>query len=114
MSATPVDVQTETLLPEVPVLKENFSLAAERCDEQLTQINESLQRRESLLAASAMASRLLLETPDVRAVVPDVLRVIGEAAGVDRVNLMLSQEGPGGEPLLVVAGEWVAEGVPPH
>src|SRR5581483_1636272 len=81
------------------------------CAEQLTQINESLARREALLAASAKASRLLLEAPDVRAVVPDVLRLIGEPAGVDRVCLMLSQAGPGGEPLLVVGSEWVAEGV---
>jgi signal transduction histidine kinase len=46
--------------------------------------------------------------------VPNVLRLIGESAGVDRVNLMLSQAGPGGEPLLVVASEWVADGVVPH
>jgi signal transduction histidine kinase len=100
-------------LAELPVLEENFS-GPSKCTEELTQINESLQRREGLLAASAKASRLLLEAADVRAAVPDVLRIIGESAGVDRVNLMLSQAGPGGEPLLVVASEWVAEGVVPH
>src|ERR1700732_4234322 len=101
-------------LVELPVLEENFTSAAvTKCEEEYRQINESLQRRESLLAASAKASRLLLEAPDVRAVVPNVLRLIGESAGVDRVNLMLSQAGPGGEPLLVVASEWVAEGVVP-
>jgi signal transduction histidine kinase len=100
---------------ELPVLKENYSSPASACEEEITQINESLQRREGLLAASSKASRLLLEAPDVRAVVPDVLKVIGEAAGVDRVNLLLSQAGPGGEPLLVVANEWVADGgVVPH
>ena len=81
---------------------------------ELAQIYESLQRRERLLAASANASRLLLEAPDVMAAVPDVLRQLGEAADVDRVNLMLSQPGPNGEWLLVVASEWVAEGVVPH
>jgi len=100
---------------ELPVLEENFAkTAVSECEKEFTQINESLQRREGLLAASAKASRLLLEAPDVRAVVPNVLRLIGESAGVDRVNLMLSQAGPGGEPLLVVASEWVAEGVVPH
>jgi signal transduction histidine kinase len=84
------------------------------CAEELTQINESLQRRESLLAASAKASRLLLEAPDVRAVIPKVLRLIGEAATVDRVNLMLTKAGPKGEPLLSVVNEWVAEGVVPQ
>jgi signal transduction histidine kinase len=97
---------------ELPVLEEDFT-SISKCEEEFTQINESLQRREGLLAASAKASRLLLEAADVRAVVPDVLRLIGESAGVDRVNLMLSQAGPGGEPLLVIASEWVAEGVVP-
>jgi len=81
---------------------------------ELSQMYESLQRRERLLAASANASRLLLEAQDVRAAVPHVLRQLGEAAAVDRVNLMLSQRGPNGERLLVVASEWVAEGVVPH
>ena len=42
--------------------------------EELTRINESLRRREQLLMASAKASRLLLEAPDVRAAIPGVLR----------------------------------------
>ena len=84
------------------------------CAEELTQINESLQRREGLLAASAKASRLLLEAPDVRAVVPKVLGIIGQAARVDRVNLMLTKAGPHGEPLLAVVNEWVADGVVPY
>jgi signal transduction histidine kinase len=84
------------------------------CAEELTQINESLQRREGLLAASAKASRLLLEAPDVRAVVPKVLGIIGQAARVDRVNLMLTKAGPHGEPLLAVVNEWVADGVMPY
>ena len=99
---------------ELPVLEEHFAkTAVSECEKEFTQINESLQRRESLLAASAKASRLLLEAADVRAVVPNVLQLIGESAGVDRVNLMLSQAGPGGEPLLVVASEWCADGVVP-
>jgi signal transduction histidine kinase len=79
------------------------------CAKALTQINESLQARERLLTASARASRLLLEAPDVRAAIPDVLGLIGEAASVDRVNLMQTRVGPNGERLLVVVGEWTAE-----
>jgi len=67
------------------------------CAKALTQINESLQARERLLTASARASRLLLEAPDVRAAIPDVLGLIGEAASVDRVNLMQTRIGPNGE-----------------
>ena len=50
--------------------------------------------REGLLAASARASRLLLEAPDVRGAIPRVLGLIGEAAHVDRVNLMQTRSGP--------------------
>jgi signal transduction histidine kinase len=83
------------------------------CAEKLTWVNESLQARERLLMASARASRLLLEAPDVRAAIPGVLGLLGEAAHVDRVNLMQTRTGPNGEPLLVVMSEWTAEGVTP-
>ncbi len=84
------------------------------CAEELSQINESLRRREALLVASAKASRMLLEAPDVQGAIPEVLRLIGEGAHVDRVNVMLARRGTEGEPLLVLASEWTAEGVPPH
>jgi signal transduction histidine kinase len=84
------------------------------CTEELSQINESLRRREALLVASAKASRMLLEAPDVRGAIPEVLRLIGDAAHVDRVNVMMARRGPEGEPLLVVVSEWTAAGVPPH
>ena len=83
------------------------------CTEELTRINESLQARERLLTASARASRLLLEAPDVRAAIPGVLGLLGEAARVDRVNLVQTRTGPNGEPLLVVTSEWTGEGVTP-
>jgi len=83
------------------------------CAEKLTRINESLRARERLLIASAKASRQLLEAPDVRAAIPGVLGLLGEAAHVDRVNLMQTRTGPNGEPLLVVVSEWTAEGVTP-
>jgi signal transduction histidine kinase len=79
------------------------------CAETVTQISESLQARERLLTASARASRLLLEAPDVRAAIPGVLGLIGEAARVDRVNLMQTRTGAAGERLLSVVSEWTAE-----
>jgi signal transduction histidine kinase len=81
------------------------------CTEELTRINESLQGRERLLTATARASRLLLEAANVRAAIPGVLGLIGEAAHVDRVNLMETQTGPNGEPLLVLVSEWAADGI---
>ncbi|HVH82679.1 MAG TPA: GAF domain-containing sensor histidine kinase [Steroidobacteraceae bacterium] len=83
------------------------------CTEELTRINESLQGRERLLTATARASRLLLEADNVRGAIPAVLGLIGEAAHVDRVNLMETRTGLSGEPLLVVVSEWTAEGVAP-
>jgi len=79
------------------------------CAETVTQISESLQARERLLTASARASRLLLEAPNVRAAIPGVLGLIGEAARVDRVNLMQTRTGAAGERLLSVVSEWTAE-----
>ena len=66
----------------------------------------SSERRERLLAASAAASRLLLQAPDVMAVVPRVLQLMGEAADVDRVLLLLKQPDSGDQ--LVVASDWSA------
>ena len=50
----------------------------------------------------------------MRGAIPEVLRLMGDAAHVDRVNVMLARRGPQDEPLLVVVSEWTAEGVPPH
>jgi signal transduction histidine kinase len=83
------------------------------CAQELQRINDSLQARERLLTASARASRLLLEAPDVGVAIPGVLGLIGEAARVDRVNLMQTRTGAEGEPLLVLMSEWTAEGVAP-
>lgn len=81
--------------------------------EELRRINESLRARERLMTASARASRMLLEAADVRAAIPGVLGLLGEAAHVDRVNLMQTRTGPNGEPLLVVMSEWTGDGVTP-
>ena len=83
---------------------------ASSCAE-FAQISESLQHREGLLAASARASRMLLEASHVMDAIPGVLRELGEAAGADRVNLIRSEPGPDGAPWMVVAGEWAAPGI---
>src|SRR5258706_1794478 len=64
----------------------------------------STERRERLLAASATASRLLLQAPDVMTAVPKVLQLIGEAADADRVLLLLRQPDSQGSDPLVIAG----------
>jgi signal transduction histidine kinase len=78
---------------------------------ELAQADTSLRRREALLAASAKASRLLLESPDAMKVMPEMLRLLGEAAEVDRTSLALVEIGPDGERWLAIKHEWLADGV---
>ncbi|MGH8308562.1 MAG: sensor histidine kinase [Steroidobacteraceae bacterium] len=77
-------------------------------------VSESLRHRESLLAASAKTSRLLLEAPDAMKVLPEALRLLGEAAEVDRTALAIAEIGPNGERWLLIKSEWVADGVAGH
>jgi signal transduction histidine kinase len=77
-------------------------------------VSDSARHREALLAASAKASRLLLEATDAMSVMPEALRVLGEAAEVDRTTLALAEIGPAGERWLVIKSEWLAPGVAPE
>lgn len=70
-----------------------------------------LQQRERLLAASAQASRLLLEAPHAMEVMPEVLRLLGEAAQVDRTALAFAELGPNGEKWLKIQAEWINESI---
>jgi signal transduction histidine kinase len=78
---------------------------------ELSHVDSSLRRREALLAASAKASRLLLEAPDAMKVMPEVLRLLGEAAEVDRTSLALVEIGADGERWLAIKHEWLADGI---
>ena len=59
-------------------------------------------QREQLLSAAARASRVLLEASDVMAVMPAVLRELGEAAGVDRTALAVVEQD-------VTGARWLAQ-----
>src|SRR3954467_2474716 len=72
-------------------------------------ISPAAETREKLLAATARASRLLLESPDAMKVMPDVLRLLGEAAEVHRTALALAEIDAGGERWLVIKDEWISE-----
>jgi len=71
--------------------------------------HQYLQQRERLLSASAQASRLLLESPDAMKAMPEVLRLLGEAAQVDRTALAFAEIGPNGEKWLKIKAEWISE-----
>lgn len=70
------------------------------------------QWREQLLSATAQVSRLLLESSDVMSRMPEVLRLIGEAAEVDRTTLALVDHGEDGGRWLEIKEQWSAPGVP--
>ncbi|MGH8243708.1 MAG: sensor histidine kinase [Steroidobacteraceae bacterium] len=78
---------------------------------ELMVINDSLRRREALLAASAKVSRLLLEAPEPMRVMREALRLLGEAAEVDRTTLALAEVGSQGERWLIIKSEWQADGM---
>ncbi len=69
------------------------------------------QSREQLFAAAAQSSRLLLESEDAMARMPEVLQMLGEAAGVDRTTLALADIGPDGERWLEIKAQWNAPGI---
>jgi GAF domain-containing protein len=64
-------------------------------------------QREQLLAASARASRVLLEATDVLAAMPAVLRELGEAAGVDRTAMVVLESDSAGKRWLLKS-EWIS------
>jgi len=74
-------------------------------------VNDFLRRREALLAASAKLSRLLLEAPEPMRVMPEALKLLGEAAEVDRTTLALSETDSEGERWLNIKDRWIAEGL---
>src|SRR5262245_58685233 len=67
------------------------------------------ETREKLLAAAARASCLLLESTDAMKAMPDVLRMLGEAAEVHRTALALAEVDAGGERWLVIKHEWISD-----
>src|SRR3954468_4741435 len=76
-------------------------------------VSPAAETREKLLAATARASRLLLESPNAMKVMPDVLRMLGEAAEVHRTALALAEIDAGGERWLVIKDEWIADDLHP-
>jgi GAF domain-containing protein len=70
----------------------------------------SAGRRDVLLAAVAHAAEVLTRTPDLPLALVEAGRVLGEAAGVDRVNVFrYDHDGPAG----FLYAEWARAGVTP-
>ena len=67
-------------------------------------------RRDALLAAVAHAAEVLTATPDLRAALAEAAGVLGEATGVDRVNVMRYDDARAAG---FLHAEWARPGVAP-
>lgn len=78
---------------------------------------EQLRLRERLLRAVAEASAVLARIEDLARVLPEVLRILGEAAGLARVALLEKNRECPGKPGVSdhhITAEWRAPGIAAH
>ena len=68
----------------------------------------------SLLIAASRATRELLTSPDMIAALPQALQLIGEAANMDRLLVLLETQAADGRLVHRVFREWVAPGIATH
>lgn len=72
-----------------------------------------LHRRDRLLQGVTQASQQLLTAADFQAALPQVLKILGQAAAVDRVYIYENHPHPQtGEPAMSVRHEWTEADVP--
>jgi len=71
----------------------------------------ALEARDRLLKAEAEAAVKLVTSSNLDTAVQDAIRIIGEAADVDRVYIFENSIREDGEPLLSQRYEWVRQGV---
>ncbi|GAB4243277.1 MAG: hypothetical protein Kow00121_68650 [Elainellaceae cyanobacterium] len=80
---------------------------------ELAKANEELQQRDRLLSTVAEVTKDLLENPQVDDAIAQALQRIGEAAGIDRITLMLEkQDDCSGQLQHQVVYEWVTPNTP--
>ena len=72
---------------------------------------EALRTRERFLAGLSEVSQLLLSTHDVDQVLPDLLRILGKAAGVSRTYLFRNHQSADGRLMCSLQAEWAASGL---
>ena len=93
---------------------EREKAATQRAAE-LAKANEELRQRDRLLSAVAQITRDLLEAEDVDIAIPSALRLVGQAANISRVQLLLERQAPAKQKLQhIVAYEWNALGIAPQ
>jgi GAF domain-containing protein len=71
-------------------------------------------REKALFIATARATRELLNSTEIGMALPTALRLIGEAAGMDRLLVLLQAADRQGSPIHRVFREWTAPGIASH
>jgi signal transduction histidine kinase/PAS domain-containing protein len=99
---------------QAAIAKEQEKAAQQRAAE-LAKANEELRQRDRLLSAVAQVTKNLLEAEDVETAIPSALQVVGQAANISRVQLLLERQAPAKQKLQhIVAYEWNALGIAPQ
>jgi PAS domain S-box-containing protein len=70
-------------------------------------------RRDAALEAVAFAAQRFLETPEWETIVPQVLRRLGDATGVSRVQVSENRADDEGRVRVTLRHEWTADGIRP-
>jgi signal transduction histidine kinase len=72
------------------------------------------REREVLLAAAAEAAQFLLKADDLTAALPEAFRILGTAANMDRLLLLVEFQDASGVPIHRVQAEWATAGGTGH
>jgi PAS domain S-box-containing protein len=92
----------------VLALVSNKSQAIDRDEAMHSEIANDLQRKEKLLMSVSQGIDLLLKAPDFEQALPEAFRMLGSAAGVDRVYLFENSVNSRGEKVTSQRFEWTS------
>jgi len=103
--------QQRVTMLEAELAQARSRLLTLRQESDLTEMDQvpqtHLQERTQLLSMIAQVANLLLRSPDYMAVLPDVVRLLGEAVGSDRCGIGQTILHPtSGEPAVRLLPEW--------
>jgi PAS domain S-box-containing protein len=103
------DGNVEGCVEICPDFKDFFELQQQLFEER----DRAAQERAKLLSTVAQVANLLLRSPDYTTVLPDVVRLLGEAVGSDRCEIFRHDMKSGiEESTMQFLAEWCGENVP--
>jgi PAS domain S-box-containing protein len=104
---------SEGNVAEIVEIAADFSDFFELQEQLLQEKDRAAQERNTLLSTVAEVANLLLRTDNYTAVLPDVVRLLGEAVGSDRCAIVVpAQTHKQDSPLVSMLAEWCREDIP--